>query len=76
MRVYLAACLLALSGGLWAQGTHATRSQITLRTFTSSDGAFQFQYPEPLTPCEQRKQQSGDGYYWVQDSCGGYGGAR
>ncbi len=74
MRVYLAACLLALSGGLWAQETHTIRSQIALRTFTSPDGAFQFQYPELLTPCEQRKQQSGDGYYWVQDSCGGYGG--
>jgi len=77
MRVYFALCLLAVSAGLWAQhatGEHAKRFQPELATFTSSDGAFQFQYPKLLIQCEQRPQGSGNGYYWAQELCSGRDG--
>lgn len=77
MRAYLTLCLLGVSAGLWGQptvGKPTSGSQSAVETFTSPDGAFEFKYPSFLIHCEQRTQQTGDGHYWVQEACGGYGG--
>jgi len=39
---------------------------------TFSNGVFQFQYAALLIPCEKKRQEKAEGFYWAQDSCSAY----
>jgi len=70
--------VVILAGAVWAQSAQREQArsqpQPALKTFTSPEGTFRLVYPELLIGCEQRQQSTGDGYYWLTDSCNGYGG--
>lgn len=64
----LSALLLMVSAASsWAQ------SRDLPKTFASTDGVFSFRYSRQLIQCQQKKQASGDGYYWIPaENCAAY----
>jgi hypothetical protein len=62
MKLFVALCFCGLS----ILGS----AQTTLRTFTSEDGAFQFQYPRVLLRCALEEAEKGQPGSWVPaDAC-------
>jgi len=57
MRALLALCLSLLA--------IPTYPNVTLQTFTSPDGVFQFKYPSVLVHCVQKQAQEG---WWIPDN--------
>lgn len=48
----------------------SANAENALKTFFGSE--FRFQYASLLIPCQKKEQETGDGYYWAQDSCSAY----
>jgi hypothetical protein len=61
MRTHSVLLLVALAAGMRAQSPQPAHA---LKTFTSPDGVFQFNYSDTLIVCQQQKQEWG-GYAWV-----------
>lgn len=74
MKPRLAATLAFVICGLTAPSFSSAQTQSEqLKTFTAPDGAFTFRYWDQLVHCEQKKQGSGEGYYWTPDRvCAAY----
>ncbi|HET6180287.1 MAG TPA: hypothetical protein VFE61_25420 [Candidatus Sulfotelmatobacter sp.] len=75
MKGFVACALLAVFGVVWAQsaaGNHPVPSRPALKTFTSPDGVFQFEYPALLIHCKPQPQGEGEADNWTADACAAY----